>query len=243
MTIDIPRRDYTPIPFCQMNNVQEWRSRVIEAFAMNGMADYLFNESTLDERKTAIGMAIILSSLPEGLRAYLTKTGYDFRAKQPDPRKLFALVQTAVRRCDSVLKRENLLYEFYHVQKKTDESAEQYLQRIVSMRNSLKHYNIVPSDLELTRVALFGLRTHADTSQWAMTRIRDDLSANNLSFKTLAEKLIDFETSEKKKRAATGLEADKQSTKTHPTAKVPAQKAGSNQPQSTQGQANGQTAR
>jgi hypothetical protein len=100
MPVHISRKDFTPIPVCQPNNMQEWRSRVIEAFAMNGMGDYLFNNSSLNVDKMAVGMAIILPSLPVGLRGYLTKIGYDFDAKLPDPRKLFTLGQQAAQKRD-----------------------------------------------------------------------------------------------------------------------------------------------
>lgn len=230
MPVHIPRKDFAPIPVCQPNNMQEWRSRVIEAFAMNGMGDYLFNSSSLNVEKMAVGMAIILPSLPVGLRGYLTKIGYDFDAKQQDARKLFTLVQQAAQKRDVTFKRETLLYDFYRVEKNNNESAKEYLQRIESMRESLRQVDMDPSDLWLTRVTLFGLRAQPDTRSWVNQRIVEDLSANKLSFKTLSEILIAYEASEGASEA------------TSSATKGPAQKPGSGQPPPAQGQIHGQAA-
>jgi chlorite dismutase len=120
-------------------------------------------------------------------------------------------------------RRETLLYDFYRVEKNTNESAKEYLQRIESMRESLSQVGMDPSDLCLTRVTLFGLRAQPDTRSWVNQRIVEDLSANKLSFKTLAEMLIAYVASEGASEA------------TSSATKGPAQKLGSGQPPPAQG--------
>lgn len=188
--------DYSPLPILKgEENLQDWRLKVIQAFAVNGMADYLFNTLTTTPEKMALGMSILIPSLANQ-RVYLTKAGWDFNAKhQQDPRKLYNLVLQSIPQREISVQVHDILYKLLRIN--LQGPIPEYVARIKTMREQLQKLGYIIDEHLLMTVTLHGVGTAGMPKAWADTSIRDELAPGSLTFDKLVALLLNVAAKQK----------------------------------------------
>lgn len=190
--------NYPPLPILLgEENLQDWRLKVIAAFAVNGMADYLFNTLATTPEKMALGMNILVPSLAKQ-RVYLTKAGWDFNTKnQQEPRGLYNLVLKSIPQRETSIQIHDILYRLLRVEK-GDNPVAKYVERIQSMRESLQKLGYIVDEHLLVTVTLHGLRDKPFLKQWGDTVVRDELAPGSLTFDKLVKVMVEAAAAEHK---------------------------------------------
>jgi hypothetical protein len=189
---------YPPLPILLgEENLQDWKLKVIAAFAVNGMADYLFNPSaTITPEKMTLGMNILVPSLTKQ-RDYLTKAGWSFNSnRQQEPRALYNLVLKSIPQREMSMQVHEILYRFFRVEKGKGPVAK-YVERIQSMRESLQKAGYIIDEHLLVTVTLHGLGP--DLEKWGNNVVRNELAPGSLTFDKLVKMMFDAEEASEKK--------------------------------------------
>jgi hypothetical protein len=209
-----------PLPILRgEENIEEWKLKVIQAFARVGLADYLFASAndavaTPAPEKLAHGIAILVPSLVQQ-RAYLTKAGWKFDARDQDPKALYQLVLRSVtQRALSVTVNDDL-FKLLRIEMKPNESVDDYTHRVRGLRGCLQNAGYHVDEQLLVRVTLHGMMNHPNKKNWVNGIVRDDLAPGSLTFHKLEKFMLAAEAGQKK---ADGKKVESAKTVTHPGA-------------------------